>query len=144
MPRASGQIAALPYRIEADGRASVLLITSRDTGRWVIPKGNHMAGIDPHQAAAVEALEEAGISGLLCPTPLGSFVYDKRRDNGSVREVEVVVFLLAVTDELESWPEDQQRLRQWFSLDEAVAAVNELELKAIIRAFRNPLRCPST
>ena len=118
----------------------MLLITSRGTRRWVIPKGNHMAGIDPHQAAAVEAFEEAGISGLLCPTALGHFAYDKRRGDGSLREIEVAVYPLAVTEELASWPEDQQRLRQWFSLDEAVAAVDEPDLKAIIGAFRNPPR----
>ena len=140
MARNAGQIAALPYRIEADGRASVMLITSRGTRRWVIPKGNHMTDIDPHQAAAVEAFEEAGVSGLLCPTSLGTFDYDKRRGDGSVREIKVVVFPLAVTEELATWPEDQQRLRQWFSLDEAVAAVDEPDLKAIIGAFRDPPR----
>ncbi len=134
------QIAALPYRIEADGSASVMLITSRDTRRWVIPKGNRMKGIDPHHAAALEAFEEAGIKGLLCPTSLGSFEYDKRRDDGTTRAARVEVYPLAVTEESPTWPEQHQRLRQWFGLAAAVFAVDEPDLKTIIGSFRDPPR----
>ncbi|MGI4880461.1 MAG: DUF47 family protein, partial [Janthinobacterium lividum] len=130
----------MPYRIEADGSASVLLITSRETRRWVIPKGNLMKGIDPHHAAALEAFEEAGIKGLLCPTSLGSFAYDKRRGDGTTRAAMVDVFPLAVTDESPTWPEQHQRLRQWFRLADAVDAVDEPELKAIIGSFRDQPR----
>lgn len=140
------QIAALPYRIEDDGSASVLLITSRETRRWVIPKGNRIKGIDPHHAAAIEAFEafeafeEAGIKGLLCQTSLGSFAYHKRRGNGTTRAAMVEVFSLAVTDESPTWPEQHQRLRQWFGLADAVAAVDEPGLKTIIGALHNPAR----
>ena len=65
MDRSAEQVATLPYSIGVDGRASVLLVTSRETRRWVIPKGNHMIGIEPNQATAIEAFEEAGVSRLL-------------------------------------------------------------------------------
>src|SRR3546814_5625705 len=65
------QVAALPYRIEPDGAARILLITSRETRRWIIPKGNPIRGLEAHQAAAREAFEEAGISGIACPAAIG-------------------------------------------------------------------------
>ncbi|PZN96939.1 MAG: DUF47 domain-containing protein [Alphaproteobacteria bacterium] len=138
----SRQIAALPYRIKPDGTAAILLITSRASRRWVIPKGNPMRGLGPHHAAAVEAFEEAGINGILCPTSLGTFDYDKKRTKGGLRPTRVEVFPLAVTTELSDWPEQDQRRRQWFDLADAVAAVDEPELKAIIRDFREPPPIP--
>ena len=116
----------------------MLLITSRETRRWVIPKGNQIKGIDPHHAAALEAFEEAGVEGLLCPASLGSFAYDKRRGDGTTSAAVVEVFPMAVTDESPTWPEQHQRLRQWFGIADAVAAVDEPGLKMIIGAFHNP------
>jgi len=134
------QIAALPYRIEQDGSASVLLITSRETRRWVIPKGNLIRGLEPHQAAAREAFEEAGISGIPCPSAIGQYRYGKRRKNGKVTEANVRVFPLAVVSQFDRWPEHEERDTRWFSLPEAANAVQEPELKEIIRSFREPPR----
>lgn len=132
------QIAALPYRAEEDGSFRALLITSRDTKRWVIPKGNPIRGLDPHQAAAREAFEEAGISGIPCPTAIGRYRYSKRRRDGSARDIEVAVFPLAVVSQFDNWPEQAERSTRWFTLPEAAAAVDEAELKAIIAGFREP------
>ncbi len=85
----------MPYRATGDGADAaiqILLITSRESKRWVIPKGNLTAGINPHQAAAAEAEEEAGVVGPVCPTPLGSYRYRKRRRNGASLMVDVEVF----------------------------------------------------
>ena len=68
------QVAALPVRRKGDGDIEVLLITSRKTNRWIIPKGWPMKGKKRHEAAAQEALEEAGISGHVHKKPLGSYV----------------------------------------------------------------------
>lgn len=76
----------MPYRAEGnaiDAPVRVLLVTSRENKRWVIPKGNPMTGREAHAAAALEAEEEAGVCGLVCPTPLGSYRYRKRRGNGA-------------------------------------------------------------
>src|SRR3546814_12984086 len=72
------QVAALPYRIEPDGAARILLITSRETRRWIIPKGNPIRGLEAHQAAAREAFEEAGISGIACPSAIGQRSEERR------------------------------------------------------------------
>jgi predicted phosphate transport protein (TIGR00153 family) len=132
------QIAALPYRTEGtaiDAPVRILLITSRGTRRWVIPKGNIPSGVAPHGAAAMEAEEEAGVSGPVCPTPLGSYRYRKRRSNGASLMVDVDVFPLAVTDEHDSWKEQHQRERRWFTLAEAAGAVDEEDLRDLIRTF---------
>ena len=133
----SDQVGALPYRIE-DGRAEVLLITSRDTGRWVVPKGNPMTGLEPYEAAAQEAWEEAGVRGIACPTPLGRYRYWKRRRLGASRELSVALYCFLVTEQARDWPERHQRVTQWFDLAGAAGAVDEPELKDLIAGFRAP------
>ncbi|MGE5723103.1 MAG: DUF47 family protein [Sphingomonadales bacterium] len=133
------QIAALPYRTEDDGSVRLLMITSRETRRWVIPKGNPMRGLPPHRAAAQEAFEEAGISGIPCPTAIGAYRYLKRRKSGRFASVSVDVFPLAVYAEVEHWPEREQRERRWVSLAEAEAMADEPELKALIARFKAEL-----
>jgi predicted phosphate transport protein (TIGR00153 family) len=132
------QIAALPYIVDANGGTRVMLITSRDTGRWVIPKGNPIAGLASHEAAAQEAYEEAGIRGIPCPFAVGSFAYRKKRRTGRYRDIVVTVFPLAFVEQFGDWPERHQRDTRWFPLDRAAAAVEEPELKALIMAFREP------
>src|SRR3546814_3104367 len=80
------QVAALPYQIDAAGHARVMLITSRESRRWVVPKGNPVKGIALHEAAAHEAFEEAGVTGIPCPTALGEYRYAKRRRDGTRSE----------------------------------------------------------
>lgn len=113
-----------------------MLVTSRETRRWVVPKGNPMRGLADHVAAAHEALEEAGVLGAVCPAPLGTYRYAKRRRTGATLTMEVAVFPIAVTEELDEWDESHQRDRRWFSLADAADAVAEPELKNIIRNFR--------
>lgn len=132
------QIAVLPYRTETpaiDSPIRILLITSRGTGRWVIPKGKPMAGLPPHASAAKEAEEEAGVLGAACPTPIGSYRYRKRRDSGASVLTDVDVFPFAVTQELDSWEEQHERERRWFSLAQAAESVDEEDLRALIRSF---------
>lgn len=116
----------------------MLLITSRDTQRWVVPKGNMMRGLSPHEAAAVEAFEEAGVRGIPCPTALGVFMYWKTRRARQSRQVAATLYPLAVVDQAEDWPEREERTTRWFALPEAAAAVDEPELKRLIAGFRAP------
>lgn len=102
----------------------------------MLPKGNRSAGLSAHEAAAREAVEEAGVTGAACPTPLGSYRYRKRRRNGASLMVDVDVFPFAVTEELEDWAEASQRERRWFPLAGAAEAVAEPDLKTLIRNFR--------
>lgn len=132
------QIAALPYRTDGgaiDAPVRVLLVTSRETKRWVIPKGNPTPGMVSHTAAAQEAEEEAGVVGLICPIPLGSYRYRKKRGNGASLMVDVDVYPLSVNRELDAWKEQSERERRWFSLPEAADAVDETDLRDLIRSF---------
>lgn len=113
-----------------------MLVTSRETKRWVLPKGNQISGLAPHASAAHEAEEEAGVIGAACPTSIGHYRYRKRRRNGASLMLDVEVFPIAVTTELDEWDEQEQRERRWFSLAEAANAVDEPDLKQLIRNFK--------
>lgn len=111
------------------------MITSRETRRWVIPKGGRMAGKSDPQAAAVEAMEEAGVQGEIEQTAVGSFRYAKRLKNGDARMCIVSVFPLNVLIQLGTWPEAAERDRRWMSVKDAASAVMEPDLADLIRAF---------
>ncbi len=128
------QYAALPYRQRQDGEIQIRLITSRETRRWVIPKGWPMKGLSPSKAAAREAYEEAGLLGTISSEPLGLYSYDKRLTLRSV-PCDVMVFPLKVKRYVKKWPERSERVGFWFSVESAAAAVQEEDLCAIILAF---------
>lgn len=128
------QIAALPWRDGEDG-LRILLITSRRTQRWVVPKGWPMEGLKAHQAAAQEAYEEAGIRGEIAPKAIGAFHYLKLMKRGHTQLCKVDVFPMQVLEQDEIWPEHDQRTLQWFTVEEAVAQVEEPELAELILAF---------
>ncbi len=128
------QIAALPYRRQKKG-IEVLLITSRETKRWVIPKGWPMEGKTDYEAAKTEAFEEAGIDGRIDHTPLGHFDYQKRLKSGDTKFVRVQVYGLHVSELKRNWPEKHQRKRKWFSPANAAQLVAEAQLKEIISAL---------
>ncbi|MDP0928068.1 NUDIX hydrolase [Paracoccus onubensis] len=113
----------------------VLLITSRGTGRWVIPKGWPMAGRSLAGAAAREAWEEAGVEGQVSDDELGRYRYDKAQDSGFSVPVDVAVYTLKVTALQDAFPEAAERERQWFTPIEAEAAVAEPGLKTILRGL---------
>ena len=129
------QVAALPFRVGADGRIEVLLITSRDTGRWIIPKGWPMTGRKAHQAAAREAYEEAGLEGQIAANPVGRYHYQKRFDHGRAFPCMVRVYPLRVEAQHERWPEQAQRTLQWFAPEEAARLVHEDELQELLTDF---------
>ena len=129
------QVAAIPIRRTADGAVEVLLVTSRETRRWVVPKGWPWRETADHDAAAGEAWEEAGIRGRANPTSIGSYTYDKRRHD-EVRTLKVMVYLLVVTEEAARWPEYEQRQRAWFSPTAAAELVAEPELKALLSGLK--------
>ena len=119
------QAGVIAYRIP-DGKVRVLLVTSRDTGRWIIPKGNIKAGEMPCKAAENEAYEEAGVKGIIIgSSPLGMYTYFKKLDSGQARAATVEVYLLRVKDRLKKWPERNERKLSWVSTKEAVALVEE-------------------
>ncbi|MBS0639209.1 MAG: NUDIX hydrolase [Acetobacteraceae bacterium] len=134
LPVRRQQFAALPCRRSEFG-LRVMLITSRGTGRWVLPKGWPKLGYSGADLAALEAFEEAGLEGIIGAEAIGSYGYRKHLANRGVVECGVDVFLLAVTRELDDWPERKQRRRQWFTAAEAAALVDEAELAALLRGL---------
>jgi 8-oxo-dGTP pyrophosphatase MutT (NUDIX family) len=130
------QYAALPYRLRGTSGTEVMLVTSRDTKRWIIPKGWPMKGRPPHTSAAREALEEAGVVGDVGKRPIGSYSYEKRLEGGDVVVCEVHVFPLEVKRQQKRWPEKGKREVQWLSPTEAANTVQEPVLSDIIRAWQ--------
>ena len=128
------QVAALPWR-QGENGVEVMMITSRETRRWVIPKGGRMVGKTDPQAAAQEAYEEAGIQGETLEAPIGHFRYAKRLKSGATQACVVAVYPLEVLIQLGAWPEDLQRERRWMTLAEAAEAVHEDDLAQLIRDF---------
>jgi 8-oxo-dGTP pyrophosphatase MutT (NUDIX family) len=127
------QYAALPYRRSGDARTQVMLVTSRESGRWVIPKGWPQKRRSPPASAAREAREEAGVVGVVGKDSIGSYSYKKRLKSGAVVACEVRVFPLKVKRQQKSWRERGEREFQWFSRAKAAKAVQERALGDIIR-----------
>lgn len=130
------QYAALCYRLKKkQGPVEVLLATSRDTGRWVIPKGWPMEGKKAHQVAEQEAFEEAGVKGKADKNPLGFYHYKKTLDNGLKIPVKVQVHSLNVDECVKNFREKGVRTLEWVSCEEAALRVQEPELKQLFGEF---------
>ena len=127
------QYAALPWR--SGKTLEVMLITSRETRRWVIPKGWPMKGRKSHATAALEALQEAGLLGKIEKAALGAYHYQKRMRNGSTLLCRVDVFPLRVSRQRKNWPEKHQRTTKWFPCSKAARLVDEPELTKLIKGF---------
>ena len=125
------QYAALPFRQGAD-YMEILLVTSLGTKRWIIPKGWPMNGRAPHEAAAREALEEAGVVGKIASDAIGTYLYEKRRKSGATVPCQVEVFPLDVTTQRKRWREKGRRKMKWFAAEEAAKTVSDVDLGHII------------
>ena len=111
----------------------MLLVTSRGTRRWIIPKGWPIKGFKPARTAAREAYEEAGVRGRVAGRPLGRYVYEKQlEDRAAPFPCEVQVFPLLVKKQLKKWPECKQRMVRWFPVPEAAALINDDNLRHLI------------
>lgn len=131
------QFAALPFKIE-NGETLVMLITSRETRRWIIPKGRPEKKLKPYEVAAREAMEEAGLIGKVATETYAAFKSEKRLASGRVRECIVRVHLFEVLRELDDWPEKKQRERRWMTPGEAALTVGEPGLVELLLHFGAP------
>jgi 8-oxo-dGTP pyrophosphatase MutT (NUDIX family) len=128
------QCAALPIFGQGAG-LRVVLITSRETRRWVIPKGWVERGEAPYRSAAREAFEEAGLAGDTETTALGSYAYNKRLARGGLLRCEVLVYRFRVARLLRDWPERAERERRLFTPAAAAALVMEPDLARLLRSL---------
>ncbi len=134
------QFAAVPYRWIGDD-LRVLLVTSRETQRWVLPKGWPMKNLKPHEAAEREALEEAGVRGRVNKTCLGEYSYFKRMP-GHFLMCAVRVYPLEVREQLSQWKEKGQRRQEWFTPERAAELVEEPGLAAILKDLPSLIERP--
>jgi 8-oxo-dGTP pyrophosphatase MutT (NUDIX family) len=131
------QVAAVPFRLTSDGEMQVMLITSRSTRRFIVPKGWKMKGKSGYEAASMEAFEEAGVSGQILKPPVGRYRYWKRLSDYFV-PVDVTVYLLSVDDELVDWEEAKARQRAWLSPPDAATLIDEPELASLVGSLSVP------
>ncbi len=131
------QYAALCFRYTGSGEEiEILVVTSRTSARWIIPRGWPMKRKKPHEAAAIEAWEEAGVRGRVRKDAVGRYTYLKMLDNGDVVPCVVDVFQIEITGEETSFKERGERLLEWVRPDEAARRVREIELKSLLVDFR--------
>ncbi|TGQ71072.1 MAG: NUDIX hydrolase [Mesorhizobium sp.] len=136
------QVAAIPFRLSARGDIEVMLVTSRTTRRFIVPKGWPMKGKSGRRAATIEAQEEAGVLGKTLKEPAGTYSYWKRLANRFVR-VDVVVYLLEVTEELADWQEAKRRQRAWLTPAEAATLIDEPDLSTLVKTLMLPQPTPA-
>jgi 8-oxo-dGTP pyrophosphatase MutT (NUDIX family) len=141
---ASTQYAALPYRRTKVHGIEFLLVTSRGTGRWIIPKGWPIEGLRPPKAAAREAYEEAGVRGTVTTRAIGEYSYSKQgKAIGQTLPCKVIVFALLVRIQQRTWPEAHQRRSRWVSPRKAARLITERELRAVIASFAHRATRPT-
>jgi 8-oxo-dGTP pyrophosphatase MutT (NUDIX family) len=133
------QVAALCWRTSPRHGVEVLLITSLNSKRWIIPKGWPEAELSPAENAAREAFEEAGVTGKISAEPVGSYHYLKEKKDGGGMPCTVKVFALAVTKQLDDWPEKGAREMLWLSPEQAAVKVSEPALRQLLKNFRKAL-----
>lgn len=130
------QYGVLPYRLAETDALEILLVTTRQTRRWIIPKGWPIKGLTPPESAAREAYEEAGVRGKVGAKSIGAFSYEKRmEETGGATPCEVRVFPMLVKRQLETWPEAHQREARWFEASKAVSALKEEGLRELVESF---------
>jgi 8-oxo-dGTP pyrophosphatase MutT (NUDIX family) len=129
------QYGALPYRFNDAGALKVLLITTKQSKRWIVPKERPIGGLKPAKCAAREALEEAGVRGAVGKKPIGAFHFVKTVQDGPSLLCRVRVYPMKVKRQMRRWPEAPHRLQRWFEPAAALAAVNDVGLKTLIGRF---------
>ncbi|SFB55737.1 8-oxo-dGTP pyrophosphatase MutT, NUDIX family [Rhizobium sp. NFR07] len=129
------QYGALCFRYGDAGQIDLLVVTSRDSGRWIIPKGWPMKGKKPHEAAVIEAWEEAGVRGKAKKKAIGRYTYLKELDGGVVVPCVVEIFQVEVDEVSSKFKERGQRILAWVSPDEAARRVREIELEVFACQF---------
>jgi 8-oxo-dGTP pyrophosphatase MutT (NUDIX family) len=131
------QVAAIPFRIGEAGEMEIMLVTSRETKRFIVPKGWPMKGKSGRKAATIEAEEEAGVIGKTLKAPAGTYSYWKRLPAGFIH-VDVTVYLLEVSEELSKWKETGKRQRAWLSPAQASTLIDEPELSTLLKTLKAP------
>lgn len=132
------QAVAIPYRRKPDG-FEILFVTSRKKKQWILPKGGVPRGMLPHNAAAREAMQEAGVLGTVQPEPIADILVERRGGQDMAGAVRFIFFPIAVTTELAYWPEDYFRKRKWLPLEQALKSAGKSYVRDALQRFRGQL-----
>ncbi len=128
------QLAALCHRNTPQGR-EVLLVTSSH-GRWILPKGWPIDGMNGGETALQEAWEEAGVKkGKVTKAPVGTFSTIKRFDTGQEVPCDTTVYAVKVNEVANDYPEADKRERRWLPAQEAADLVDEPGLRDLLTSF---------
>jgi 8-oxo-dGTP pyrophosphatase MutT (NUDIX family) len=111
------QYGVLPY-IQSANKVKLVLITSRKSKNWIVPKGNRILKKSKHATALQEAFEEAGLRGRLSE---GDEMHFKIKSNG--KQVMLILYPMRVEKMLRVWPEKGQRKRVVVNRHKAVKIV---------------------
>ena len=95
-----------------------------------------MKGKKPWRAAEIEALEEAGVQGVMSKSSIGKYRYLKKLADGEKVSCEVKLFPMYVQKMRKKWPEKKERTRRWFTVKAAAKRVREPQLTAILKTIR--------
>jgi 8-oxo-dGTP pyrophosphatase MutT (NUDIX family) len=126
------QVAALPWRVDEDGKLRILLVTSRINRKWMLPKGWPIDGKSEAEAALVEAREEAGVDGEIRRKPAGAYHYIKFLDEKRSAPAHAIVYAMKVETELSHWQEQSERQRKWMRPHKAARSVYEPDLSRFL------------
>ena len=132
------QVGALCFQITPEENPKILLITSRRSQRWIIPKGWPIKGLKSYKVAEQEAFEEAGALGTTFDICLGSYSYIKKLDQGLSKRI-VYVYPLKVENLISDYDEAHERSREWFNISKAKELLSEPGLKDILTNFKPKL-----
>jgi 8-oxo-dGTP pyrophosphatase MutT (NUDIX family) len=132
--RKARQVAALPWRLAADGGLEFLLVTSRTSKHWLLPKGWPIPGKSGLESALQEAYEEAGIQAKGPDSPIGRYAFIKVLHDATELPCTMAVYAAGSVEELGEWPEKDQRDRMWFSQSDAVSIAFDFNLSLFLAA----------
>lgn len=111
-------IGVLPFIREGDD-FQIMIITTRTNGSWIFPKGQPMPGKTGEEVALIEAMEEAGIKGILTGIPL---VVPYMKSSGMTG---MILYPMEITKISKVWHEENERARKLVSITEASRKITQ-------------------
>jgi 8-oxo-dGTP pyrophosphatase MutT (NUDIX family) len=126
--------AVIPYRLK-DGKLEILLVTSIKKKNWIVPKGYIEFNLTPFESAKKEAYEEAGVVGSNETVEVGQFLNEKKNGKELIK-----VYTMEVDEELDDYPEKNLRKRKWFSYEEALDKVQNVQIKNFLRKLKESIK----
>uniref|UniRef100_A0A1J3JTQ2 Nudix hydrolase 16, mitochondrial n=1 Tax=Noccaea caerulescens TaxID=107243 RepID=A0A1J3JTQ2_NOCCA len=116
----------------------VLMISSSSGPGLLFPKGGWENDETVREAAVREAVEEAGVRGILMDF-LGDYEFKSKthQDEFSPEGLcKAAMYALYVKEELKTWPEQDTRTRTWLTIEEAVESCRHAWMKdALVEGF---------